>query len=308
MSTLRDQQGNPCAYNPWKDIGKCQGKCDGQATKKQQRTPKHPGQGCPQQTRKVPCVVGNPCHCTWDSLGVNEKRLAPCSGTTCFDASPGDTCVLGCTNQNDTLMGPHKFLCQRGVWTSNKYSTQAQDQPKPTCTKGAKTCPNLTGDSRYHISGSYYNPSTGSFETSVCVQARNGDKCHIYCRSGYSAKHTDPNAPGHGMLLKCKETSTGGTTRMFWDCDDGGGDTVSQEQHDPNTPVRRGPGFVEYPGNIVYPTDSSTTIPTSCKGLSQFSGETYTDKVIDSKCQCQQCDTRPGSSDLCCPHPNAPGS
>jgi hypothetical protein len=211
-----DAQGS-CTYHDWEDIkGSCSGPCDGQAQKRQKAEPKNPGKGCKTQYRKVPCVVGSPCKCHRSDLKLGNN-IQTCSGTKCRNASPGDKCIVGCSNPKiEALMGPNEFTCTRGKWESNKHSTMAQDQPDPTCTQALRTCPNLRGDMRYHISSTYEDSTnTGIvYKPSICVQARKGDKCHIFCRNGYTSQSADPTKPGHGMLLTCKENSSSG--KMYW--------------------------------------------------------------------------------------------
>jgi hypothetical protein len=205
---------NKCNYKQWQDIpNTCKGPCNGKAKKRQKKVPQNPGNGCPVCYRSVPCVVANPCYCTdiTSKLGNNVQK---CSGSSCTDAKPGSTCRVGCTDAQMQLEGPDKYYCQRGEWVTNKNSMLAQDQDRPECSRKFKTCPNLTGSTRYHISASYFDPNTSEYKTSVCIQARNKDKCHIYCKSGYESQNGDPSKPGNNMLLTCTQDPNSG--KMYW--------------------------------------------------------------------------------------------
>lgn len=212
-----DAQGNTCEYKEWKDIkGTCQGACDGKARKRQKRKPKHPGQGCKTQYREVPCIVGTPCKCHEGDLSMGNN-IKTCSGTKCKNASSGDQCMVGCQQpKQEVLLGPNKFTCVRGKWETNNHSTLTEDQPIPTCSSEYQTCPDLRGDMRYHISSTYKDDTdTGPvYKPSICVQARKGDYCHIFCRNGYTSQGNDPQKPGDGMLLKCSMNSS--TGKMYW--------------------------------------------------------------------------------------------
>jgi hypothetical protein len=203
-----------CKYNEWKDIpNTCSGTCDGKAMKRQKKTPKTPGNGCPTCYRSVPCVVGQPCKCR----SIKNKltsNVQTCNGSICREGNPGDQCIVGCDDADQQLEGPNKFTCERGKWLSNTNSMKSQDQPKPECSARFQTCPDLKGGPQYHISASYYDPNDREYKTSVCVQARGGDKCHIYCRNGYASVGTDKGKEGNNMLLTC--VMDGNTGERYW--------------------------------------------------------------------------------------------